>query len=394
MPAAIVPEKVSPEKRLLVACARTRMSAAVANQIRDIAAAPLDWDFLLRAAAENSILPLLALNLPAAAPAAFSAEQFDKLKAASRAAGIRSLQFAAELVRVIEALRAEQVLVLPYKGPVIAVEAYGDLALREFDDLDLVLHQRDIPRADRVLAKLGYTPRFPALLAQGASIAGEYSYSNSGRRSFVELHTERTLRHFPVAPDLGAMGRRAITVDIGGQEVLTFAPEDTLVMLCVHGSKDYWERISWIADVSEFVQRASGIDWQRVVGLATSLKAERMMHLGLLLAARVLGMPLPSQIRSQVEGDLEAASLASEIEARLLAPVIAPRLAAEGFHYRRRLLSRGISGWCYALRLTMTPAQEDLAATKLPPGLRPLYALLRPLRLLSKRTEAQKTTKA
>src|SRR5271155_5280229 len=36
-----------PEKRLLVCCARTRAEPRMAQEIRQLAAGPLDWDFLL-----------------------------------------------------------------------------------------------------------------------------------------------------------------------------------------------------------------------------------------------------------------------------------------------------------------------------------------------------------
>ena len=382
MPAATY--EAVPEKRLLVACSRTQMTESAAQQIRQIASGRIDWDYLLRAAAENSVLPLLALNLPAVAPDSFSSEQFARLKAAARAAGIRSLQLAAELIRVVDALRAENVLALPYKGPVIAVQAYGDLAMREFEDLDIILPQRDMARANDVLLALKYSPRFPWIFGQSAIVPGDYKYYDRERRIIVELHTESTLRHFPVVPSLEQMSKRAEKVTIGGHAVATFGPEDTLVLLCIHGSKDFWERISWIADVAEFTQRASNLDWPRVFARAEELRATRMVSLGLALALRLLDAPLSAGIRAGVDADATALELASQIQRRLLAKEVSVRSAAQSFHYRRQMVQGALGSWRYGLRLATAPAEEDWNMVPLPRVLAPLYTVLRPFRLFRK----------
>jgi hypothetical protein len=373
-----------PEKRLLIACARTRMTSSAASQIRKIACEPLRWDFLLRAAAENSILPLLAVHLPAIVPDAFAREQFAQLKTAARAAGIRSLQLSAELIRVLGTLQTKRILALPYKGPVVAMQAYGDLALREFEDLDIIVPQRDMARANQVLLALNYQPRSPWLFDSAALIPGEYKYADPGRRLIVELHTELTLRHFPVAPDLDEMSKNAINVAIGGHEVRTFSAEDTLVLLCVHGSKDFWERISWIADVSEFAQRVAHLNWERVFDRAQDLKATRMVLLGLVLASHLLETPLPDDVRARIESDAMPATLAKQIAQRLLTDDRSGRTAAQSFRYRRQMVRGALDSWSYGLRLATAPAEEDWTMVRLPRALAPLYFVLRPFRLFRK----------
>jgi hypothetical protein len=211
-----------------------------------------------------------------------------------------------------------------------------------------------------------------------AIIPGEYTYQDAERRAMVELHTEETLRHFPVAPDLAAMSDGAVSIAIGGHEVETFSPEDTLVLLCVHGAKDFWERISWIADVAGFVERQK-LDWDRVLRRAEQLKAQRMLYLGLALAARTLDAPLPTEICGRLDSEEIAGRLAVEVESRILQRAAASRSAASSFQYRRQMVAGAIDSWRYGLRLATAPAQDDW---QLPRALAPLYVILRPLRLL------------
>ena len=378
---------VCAEKQLLVSCARTRMVPEIAEQIRKTIAGPLDWDFVLGEATENSVGPLLDLNLRAVAPDSVPAGAMERLKVTCRANAVRCLFLAAELHKILELFRAAGIVGIPYKGPVLAEQAYGNLTLRDFDDLDIIVPQRDLVKANEVMLGLGYQPRFPWILSKdpkAALVPGEYNYRDEKRRTVVELHTELTLRHFPVAPDIDGFAERMVKVMVAGQEVPTFAPEDLLCALCVHGSKDFWERISWIADVAELIQRQADLDWDAAFRTAESLRVERMVHLGLALADDLLQAAMPAEIRKRVREDAEAASVAREVEHRTLSRDLPGAGSGGRLRFRRRMVRGGLAGWRYALRLTMVPAEEDLEMVQLPGPLAPLYLVLRPLRLLQK----------
>lgn len=376
-----------PEKRLLVSCARTRVGPEIASRIRGLAAGPLDWEYVLLEAAENAILPLVARNLFAVVPDVLPAVYLDRMKAASRANTVRCLSLTAELIKIMDRFRSERILAIPYKGPVIAAQAYGDVALREFDDLDLIVPQHDLPKACEVMLSLGYRAKFPWVLSGGGAaslVPGEYNFRDEARRILVELHTELTLRHFPAALDVDDFARRLVPVVLSNHEVATFSAEDALPVLCVHGAKDFWERLSWIADVSELVQSHQGLDWDQVLHRAELLKCERMLNVGLALAAGLLNMPLPEEVRKRLQQDRVARVVASEVERRLLSREWPPLNAAGRLHFRRRMVPGVFTGWRYAVRLAIAPAEEDWQMVRLPRLLAPLYIALRPFRLLRK----------
>lgn len=363
------------------------MGPEMAPRIRELVAGPLDWDYVLREASENAILPLVGRHLPTIAPEGVPAIYMERMKAALRANTVRCLSLTAELIKIVDRLRSERILAIPYKGPVIAAQAYGDVALREYDDLDLILAQRDLPKACEVMLDLGYRKKFPWMLSPEAAksfVPGEYNFRDEARGLLVELHTELTLRHFPASLDVDDFQKGLVRVDLSGHEVTTFSPEDVLPLLCVHGSKDFWERLSWIADVSELVQSHPGLDWDQVLRRTESLKCERMLNLGLALAGGILEMPLPAEMFKRVQNHHIVGIIASEIERRLLSREWTPLHAAGRFRFRRRMVPGYFAGWRYALRLTIAPAEEDWQMVRLPRLLAPLYILLRPLRLIRK----------
>ena len=378
---------VCDEKRLLVCCARSEMAASISAQIRELTAKRLDWDYVLAEASENSVGPLLDRNLRLFAPNAVPAAAMESLKNASRANTVRCLFLTAELHKILELFRSNGILAIPYKGPVLAEQAYGDVTLRNFEDLDFILAQGDMPKAHELILGLGYRAKYPWILsaeAMEALVPGEYNYRDDARRAMVELHTELTLRHFPVKPDVAEFTARLATVSVGGKDVQTFAPEDLLTALCIHGSKDFWERLSWIVDISELVQRNGHLNWERTFQVAESLRAERMLHLGLALAADLFDAPLPEEIRKRVRGDGVANSVAREVEGRLLRREWPRFNTRERFRFRRRMVRGTLAGWRYSMRLAVIPAEEDWKMVRLPGPLAPLYVALRPLRLLYK----------
>jgi hypothetical protein len=200
----------------------------------------------------------------------------------------------------------------------------------------------------------------------------------------VELHTEVTLRHFPVKPDLEYFIARRAPVRISDHEVLTFTAEDLLPMLCIHGSKDFWERFSWVADVSELIQSHPNLNWDEVMRVTESLGAGRMLYTGLALAHGLLRAWLPAEILQRVQADRVACEIAGEMQRMLMSRPAQTLDAAGRLRYRRRMLTGFVAGWRYVMRLAVVPAEEDWTMIRLPRSLSPLYIALRPFRLLRK----------
>ena len=376
-----------PEKQLLVRCARSRLRPTDVEVIRGLVGQALDWEYVLAEAVENSIVPLLNKSLRQAAPDLVPSSVLEKLKESSRANTIRCLYLSAELGRILQLFQAESIRAVPYKGPVLACQAYGDVTLREFEDLDIIVSQRDLPRAHALLEQQGYQARFPWILSRGAVsslVPGEYNYRDKSRHVMVELHTELTLRHFPIVPDLDWLAQPLLPINVAGQEILTYTPEVTLVLLCLHGSKDFWERLSWVADISEMVLSHPALDWDEVYRRAGSLQSIRILHLGLRLALEMFDAELPQPILNRVLADSMAADLARNVSFRLLSRRFPHLNSWDRFQFRRMLVSGFLAGSRYSMRLTLVPTEDDWEMIALPGFLSPLYIFLRPLRLLRK----------
>jgi hypothetical protein len=105
----------------------------------------------------------------------------------------------AELFRILELFRQSAVEFLVVKGPVLALRAYGDPGARQYADIDMLVRDRDIQRAAEIFVTAGYQSRVSVAAIQAGKIPGEYRFRREGAGSIFEIHTERTLRYFPLS---------------------------------------------------------------------------------------------------------------------------------------------------------------------------------------------------
>ncbi len=300
-----------------------------------------------------------------------------------------TLRLTAELFCILDRFNLAGIGALVVKGPVLAVQAYGDPAMRSFGDLDLLVRQRDIRRATELMIGAGYVPSVSLRAIDAGKIPGQYLFSKPDSKLLVELHNDYTLRYFPRRLPLEEFFARQILVSLDSRETPALSVEDELVLICIHGAKHFWERLMWIADVAALVTRRTGIDWARAAHSAKAVGAERMLHTGLRLAVDVLHTELPEAVSSRVREDTVAAKLA----ARVLRWLPAAGHAAPGLLERTafRLSMRGsfFAAPVYLLRLSLSPTEEDWqAGGKISNPF--LDALRRPFRLARKYGRAGK----
>jgi hypothetical protein len=378
--------EVSDEKELLLACLRAPSPADSDAQIAELLRHPIEWGAFIEDAGDHAVTPMVYLRLRAFQEA-IPAGAFAELAEDYRSNSVRNVFLAAELARILDGFAAAQIEAVTYKGPALAAQAYRDLTLRAFEDLDIVIPQGSVPAAHAAMRELGFTPRYPWLHETAVSrsfVPGEYAYQDAACRVFVEIHTERTLRHFPQRPDLHRYFGRSVAVDVGGRELRTFAPEDQLIFLAVHGAKDFWERLAWIADIAALLRAAPDLDWHTVSYRAETVGIGRMLYVALALATSLLHAPLPPEILQSIRADYRAREIAAELERRILAPALPPLGAAARLRLRCRMVSGPASAARYALRLAFVPSEVDYPAARLPRVLRPFRGLLRPFRVLRK----------
>lgn len=374
----------SPEAELLLCCVQLGDSPQRTGHVNALIEEGVDWGVLLRAASGHGMLPLLYWQLDGIQSADIPPEVLNWLRGHFHANRLRSLFLTGELLKLLSELEAHDIPALPYKGPVLAASAYGDLALREFGDLDVLVRKEDVLRAREVVASLGYQPQHQVGGNQEAAFLRyerQYPFVR-GDGSMVELHWRVVPRSLSFLLGSENFWERAIRVPLGGSRVSTFATEDALLILCLHGCAHFWERLGWIRDIATLIDASKSLDWERLMDRAEALNIKRMLLLSLFLAHDLMGMNLPESIVREIGNDRVVKASATRVSENLFSEnsVELSGGAARG-RFHLQMMERLRDKLQYCFHRTTTPTSADWELTPLPAALSPFYRLLRVLRL-------------
>jgi Uncharacterised nucleotidyltransferase len=312
------------EAALLLCALRTTLNAASAAQLRPLVQQETDWPGLTGMALRHGVLPLLYTSLSTTCPEVLPQAALDQLRQHFHTNVQHNLFLAGTLLKLLRLLEAHDILAIPYKGPALATVAYGHLALRQFADLDLLVHPQDANRAKVLLFAHGYRwphgrppMRLPRLLKV-------YELLSVDRQVLVELHWALTSATFFCPLDPAPLWARLETVCLLETPVHSLAREDLLLILCIHGAKHHWSRLGWICDVAAVLRVSPQLDWGRCMAQASQCGGKRMLALGLYLAHGLLGASLPEAVERWIQTEAAVPWLAAQVRAELFAATASP----------------------------------------------------------------------
>jgi hypothetical protein len=298
----------------------------------------------------------------------------------------KALFLARELIRLTDHLAQAGIEVMPYKGLALAQTLYGDIALRQAGDIDLLIHSRDLPRICEKVRELGYRPHstFAAAEERFYLKSGyECAFDGPSGRNLLEVQWAVQPRFYAVDLDQESLFSRAVTITVAGHTMKTPSLEDLFLILSLHAAKHVWGRLIWLCDLARIVALPD-LNWEWIGSQAEELGIVRILRVTLLLTQRLLGAEVPSQAERCLPQDAEAGPLANEIEMHLASGTKYDVETVAYFRLMLRLRENPRHRMRFLTRLAFTPGPGEWAAVRLPPSLFPLYRLLRFYRLAAR----------
>jgi hypothetical protein len=341
----------------------------------------LDWPTIIELADTHRVLPTLYHRSKDLIPAA----QREQRQTVFLARACRNIVVTEELLRILDLLSRSNIEAIPFKGAVLALQAYGNLEMRQFDDIDLLLPGKRILKAVELLTANGYAS-YPKL---SGSRARAYVKSCQGwllqsatTNTFIDikpaigshaLHDDKTLRK---------MLSRLVTLQFEGRSIPCLNHVDTLIAICIHGNHHLWQRLAWIMDVSMLARQMSIDDWNSAVVRARDQGSMRRLLVGIHLAAELLNTAVPDFIRELVDADPTVARLATVATEALCSFQKGDTDLAAARSYRLNSMERARDRLRMTIRQLFVPASVEWSIVALPAWAYPLYYIIRPLRLI------------
>jgi hypothetical protein len=375
--------RMGPENELLLGCSRTYMDLERAQRVRALVQENLDWDYLISIALQHGVMPLLYSQLSTVDPEAVPSAALKHLRSLFVGNALHNVLLTEELLKLLTLFEAHGIPAIPYKGPVLAAFVYGNLSLRQFGDLDILVRDEDYQRAKHLLLARDY---------QVMGDPGDYwetTFVDGSGKVVVDLHKAMTPPHFPCPLDFEYLSARLQRIALTGTEVSNLSAEDTLLMLAIQITKDTGTRflqLVKICDIAELLRVCPRLDLVQALKQARKLGCERMLQFSLSLTNSLLGTVLSQDILREKQFHPSVVGLTRYAQQQLFVEGdhTFPDQRIDQFRWRVRERLREKLCPYYVLYFRfgiLVPNEKDRALLRLPTCLSFLYYLLRPIRL-------------
>jgi hypothetical protein len=376
-----------PEIALLLSCSRATIDSKHADRVKEISRNNIDWSCLLRLAERHGLMPLLFHHLNSICPEAVPGPILSRLKNYFNANLGYNRFLTGELLRLLNLFENHGIPGIPFKGPVLASLVYGDIGLREFLDLDILIHKKDFMKVKSLLLSEGYVSVDGLNADQDEALIRslhDYHFKHTKTGVDIDIHWGFVPKEFSSTVNADRLWPSIQVARLGGEEIQTLTPEDLLLILCIHGYKHCWEALGWICDVAGLIQTHQKMDWKGVMEEAARVDSERVLSLGLYLAKKLLNANLPDGIWQKIQSDTKVRLLAWEVSRHLFQDRDKPLGIYEKSLFHIKSMSHRRDIVRYGFYFLIPPTSRDYKILELPSSLFFLYYLLRPFRLLGK----------
>lgn len=377
-----------PELEIVRICAGVWPEAEKSARIAELAGRGVDWEQVFEAARKHGLLFLLYKGLKAHEAGRVPNDFLEGLKRLYLQNSAGNLWMSARLVKILGVLEGAGIQAVPFKGPVQAEAVYGDIGVRSFVDLDILVRRADAIKARDVLGAKEFSADVPVADDQvEAYLAHEnfFSFSDASGSLHIDLHWEMTGLYGLCPMYLEDLEDRLEKIEMAGAAVPALGAGDRLLYLCIHSSSHMWDKLEYVCAAAKIVASGKITDWDGLVKRADRLKCKKMLYLGLLLAEDLLGADLPPAVKSWIAGQRFVRRVKEKIKDGVLHP---EAQGAGGLSWRFApmhflIRDRWTDTLRYGARMFFRPTVREWIEYSLPRRWLFLYYLLRPWRIVS-----------
>ena len=255
-----------------------------------------DWEGVVQESLAHGVAAILYDRLKReSGPLRIPSEMLQRLKAVKLRIGIRNTKLYHELAGVLKALRKEGIQVIVLKGAHLAELAYGNVALRPMDDVDILVKKHDLSRAEKKFFEMGYFHlEGDSERMKSASPHHLTPFRKQGCTP-IEVHWTLPSMDTP-GTDANNVWERAQDAEIAGSKALVLSPEDLLLHISIHASLHHRFGVGLrpLCDISAILTRYRDVlDWNKVLSSAQQWGLCNGVYLTLHVAKELIDADVP-----------------------------------------------------------------------------------------------------
>jgi len=291
------------------------------------------------------------------------------------------------LIQLIQLFNAHQIPTLCFKGASLAVQVYGDITLRQYGDLDILIKKEDKEKALYLLLKEDFVPEITLLSKAKKTFLASVNvlgFTSPQKQIFIELHWKLLSKNYAIEWEETHLWNNTQSVYINQQQLLSLSNTNHFLYLCVHGSKHLFERLSWVSDIDHYIHTQNDLDWKNILTQAEKLGVTRMLYLSLYLSHTLLQTPLPDVMKENISQDVMLKKLAKQLIVLHFSHTQQKEKGLHSFNLLWNMRENKSDKFRFVWYALFATKLDDFRFIQLPHYLVFLYPLVRPLRLLIK----------
>jgi hypothetical protein len=266
-----------------------------------------NWQNVYEGVCHNGLVGLVYTYLALHEPTNYPSPAFrEAVNHTYRLLALRMAMLYRSVVMVLTHLNEIGIDYMVVKGPAAAHTLYPVPASRNFNDLDLIVHERDWCAIHRILTDMGFEqkqnlPEPPPKIAPQAAVADETVYWNQNLGLKIDVHYDDILNSGLSSRDAEGFWERGILIEVQGVKFKTLSLEDQLIHLCTHLHYHGYVKLNWFADLILLVQRhGERLNWQRLIATVQVEEAQVPVYYTLYFLERKFGVRVPTHVMEKL----------------------------------------------------------------------------------------------
>lgn len=225
-----------------------------------------------------------------------SQQQYDQLSKVHKAISKQNLFITAQLLQVLSHFNNHSLECIPIKGPLLSYHLHKDPYMRQYSDIDILIHQEDYEQASKLLQSMDFTPLLSISVnayPQISKFTNDCSFKHNQNNIVVELHWRLDKRQNIPLSQTSQLFYNADQRSYHGISYKALDLNTYLFYLCIHGSKHKWERLEWLCDIDRLIRlHQTDIHWEYLEKFAANNKMRTMFFVGLALSLHLYKTPI------------------------------------------------------------------------------------------------------
>ncbi len=306
MPKNIPPLELKPEEKLVLLSAHVQQNDTTLSELDRCLCQITNWDYACKLLIDRAAAPLLISHLSTLEHASqIPGEVLYRLKQAAQKVLARSMVLSHSFVQIMTRFNQEGIPVIALKGIYLSEWLYGTMGLRQFSDLDLLVHPDACEKALDILESMGFQSEKLQLNTFFAKQSPFVHYPQMIKKGVsVEIHRHIHAAHEVYAVDLERMWQESIPIQLYGVDVRVFSPEDQLLHCCLHLDKHLQSGIfqfTCLYDLVNLIEHKKEVlNWSRFETICKVSKAESATYKYLSMVCSHFGVTLPDRMSELV----------------------------------------------------------------------------------------------